>query len=70
MIGSYTPDELMELALSERWQDQVTAATRTNITAEVLDALMVAGLHHEVTLALVCSANHDRRTTVMVSGAH
>ncbi|WP_152642537.1 hypothetical protein [Pseudarthrobacter chlorophenolicus] len=52
-MQGYTPDELLELARSVRWQDQVTAATRTNIKPEVLDALMVPGLHHEVTLSLI-----------------
>jgi hypothetical protein len=53
MSTSYTETELLDLARSTRWQDQVIAATRTNITNEVLDALLMPGIHHEVTLALI-----------------
>lgn len=53
MTSSYTEAELLELVQSERWQDQIIAATRTNVSPEVLNALMVPGLDHEVTLALI-----------------
>lgn len=53
MSTSYTEAELLDLARSTRWQDQVIAATRTHSSNEVLDALMVPGIHHEVTLALI-----------------
>ncbi|MET3705866.1 hypothetical protein ABIB17_000465 [Arthrobacter sp. UYEF6] len=55
-MKSYTPDELLDLARSARWQDQVTAATRTNAPPEVLDTLMVPGAHIEVVLALISRA--------------
>ncbi|MDQ0000461.1 hypothetical protein [Pseudarthrobacter sulfonivorans] len=54
---TYTAEELLVLARSTRWQDQVTAATRNTITPEVLQALMVPGIHHEVTLALISRPN-------------
>ncbi|MET3718342.1 hypothetical protein [Arthrobacter sp. UYEF21] len=54
---TYTAEELLVLARSTRWQDQVTAATRHSITQEVLQALMVPGIHHEVTLALISRPN-------------
>jgi hypothetical protein len=57
VTGSYTEAELLDLARSTRWQDQVTAATRHTITPEVLQALMVPGIHHEVTLALISRPN-------------
>lgn len=53
MSRSYTETELLDLARSGRWQDQVTAATRTHASAEVLQALMVPGIHHEVVLSLI-----------------
>lgn len=56
-IRTSTSESLMVLALSTRWQDQVTAATRNTITPEVLQALMVPGIHHEVTLALISRPN-------------
>ncbi|SDT42582.1 hypothetical protein SAMN04489743_2860 [Pseudarthrobacter equi] len=56
MNKSYTGEELLKLARSERWQDQVTAATRTNVTPEAIAALMITGIHHEVVLALISRA--------------
>ncbi|WP_426938585.1 hypothetical protein ACQCSV_13580 [Pseudarthrobacter sp. S3] len=53
MTSSYAEAELLDLARSDRWQDQVTAATRTSIATEALSALMVPGIHHEVLLALI-----------------
>lgn len=55
-MESYTPEQLLELARSSRWQDQVVAATRTHASPEVIQALMTPGIHHEVTLALVSRA--------------
>jgi uncharacterized protein (DUF2336 family) len=56
MTSRYTEAELLDLARSDRWQGQVTVATRTNVTPEVLEALMVPGIHHEVAFALISRA--------------
>lgn len=57
MTSSYTESELLALARSTRWQDQVITATRNTVTPEVLQVLMVPGIHHEVVLALISRPN-------------